>query len=153
VHRSGCTTKSNKNLLENWRTEFDSTFSEEQKAHIKSLEKKKNQILLNKEKAWRLKSKALWLHAGDENTKFFHHCANGRKNGNTIWNIRKEDGSLAFSFEEFASEGVSFFKSLYKEERRALIDAILQSIQYFPKFTNEEDNENLMAKVSKEELL
>jgi hypothetical protein len=103
-------------LLENWRRmDIDSTFLDEQKAHIKSLEKEKKQIFLNMQKASRLKRRSLWLQVRDENTKFFHHCSNGRKNRKAIWNIGKEDGSLASSFGDIAFKGVSFFKSLCKE--------------------------------------
>jgi hypothetical protein len=48
----------------------------EQKNEIKLLEDKRRKILMDKEKEWRIKSRAIWLHARDENTKFFHHFAN-----------------------------------------------------------------------------
>jgi hypothetical protein len=49
------------------------------------LEQWKINILDDKEVAWRLKSRALWLEKGDhENTKYFHHDAMHRKNVNTI---------------------------------------------------------------------
>jgi hypothetical protein len=47
--------------------------TETQKLEVKQLEEKKRNILLEKEKEWRLKSRAIWLQAGDENSKFFHH--------------------------------------------------------------------------------
>jgi hypothetical protein len=52
---------------------------EEHKTKVKRLEDKQRKLLLEKEKEWRLKSKALWLQAGDDNTKFFHRYANCRK--------------------------------------------------------------------------
>jgi hypothetical protein len=54
----------------------------------KSKEKKRN-ILLEKEKEWRLKRNAIWLQAGDENSKLFHQYVNGNKIINYVWNIDK----------------------------------------------------------------
>lgn len=53
--------------------------SANEKAHLIELEKQKDRILKE-----RLKSKAIWLQAGDDNTKFFHNFAKGRKVANTI---------------------------------------------------------------------
>jgi hypothetical protein len=54
---------------------------------------KKRQILLGeKEVAWQLKSRVIWLHCGDENTKFFQAYAKGRKMVNTIWDLKGDNG-------------------------------------------------------------
>jgi len=34
----------------------------------------------------RLRSRAIWLKAGDDSTRFFQNYAKGRKVSNTIWN-------------------------------------------------------------------
>jgi hypothetical protein len=61
--------------------------NEEKKMKVKVLEYKMRHILFEKEKEWRLKSRALWLWVGDEDTKFFHRYSNYRKNINSIWKI------------------------------------------------------------------
>ena len=45
--------------------------SSETKEHLITLEASRRKLLQQKEADWRLKSRAIWLQAGDENTKFF----------------------------------------------------------------------------------
>jgi hypothetical protein len=58
-------------------------------------------------------SRALWLKEGDNNTKFFHHYANQRRNINSIWEIKNEEGNLVSSFQEKAEAGAKFFENLF----------------------------------------
>jgi hypothetical protein len=48
------------------------------------LEGIRHSILENKEVAWHLKSHAIWLKEGDNNSKLFHHYANQWKNLNNM---------------------------------------------------------------------
>jgi hypothetical protein len=48
--------------------------------------------------------------------------------------------------------GSSHFKSLYAVDRRVSIDVVLQMSQLFPRFVEEEGNEELMAEVTEAEL-
>ena len=57
---------------------------EDMKKEIVELEKRRMVLLGEKEPMWRLKSRALWLKVGDENTKFVQAYAKGRRMGNTI---------------------------------------------------------------------
>ena len=63
------------------------------------LEKQRSQILLDREEEWRLKSRAIWLLTGDENTKKFHNFAKDRRTMNTIWKLKDEEGREANTFE------------------------------------------------------
>ena len=46
--------------------------TQESKDSMVRLEGRRNTLMLEKEEAWRLKSRAIWLEVGDDKTKFFH---------------------------------------------------------------------------------
>ena len=60
-----------------------------------ALEAEKAILLRQKEEDWRLKSRAIWLQAGDENTRFFQQHANGRRAANSIWELTDLNGFTA----------------------------------------------------------
>ena len=115
------------------------------------LEGRRTSLLLEKEEAWRLKSRALWLECGDDNTKFFHAYARGRKATNTIWSLQDEEG-IHVDFEAKARCGVIHFQKLFKASPQASIEEVIRLSQMFPRFVDEEENGVLMKEVSEEEL-
>ena len=68
--------------------------STEAKDHLIKLEIEKPKLLRKQEEEWRLKSRAIWPKAGDDNTKFFQQCARGGGNINTIWELRDKAGRV-----------------------------------------------------------
>jgi len=84
--------------------------SMEKRAYIFALDKEKQKILKEEEVTWRLKSRALWLREGDRNTKYFHKVANARRNINTIWLIKDDEGDSIHSQEGISAEAVKFFQ-------------------------------------------
>jgi hypothetical protein len=48
--------------------------------------------LRREEEHWRLKSRSLWLKAGDSNTSFFHKQAQNRRKKNTVTSILSNSG-------------------------------------------------------------
>eukprot|EP00253_Pinus_taeda_P025838 PITA_25838 len=132
--------------------EEDGYQSQSTKDRILQLEKGQNKILLDKEDEWRIKSRAIWLKSGDENTRFFHNYAKGRKSGNTIWSLKDEEGSEVSSFTELASLGKRHFERIFADSGEASIAQVLRTAQCFPRFVEEEEAEDLSRPVSKEEV-
>ena len=62
---------------------------------------------------WRLKSRAIWLQCGDENTKKFQAFAKGRKFSNSIWELSSAEGEPVSSFDGMADMGVKYFGDLF----------------------------------------
>jgi len=82
-----------------------------------------------------------------------HRFANFHKNINIVWGIEKNDGSRVTYFSKMVVVRVNYFHILFKKESKATIVAVIEITNYFPKFFSQEDNQNLMVEVSKEELL
>ena len=83
--------------------------SVEEKCKLIELEHQKDKILNKREEAWRLKSRAIWLKAGDENTNFSQNYAKGRKVTNMIWKLPLPNGKLADNFQNLSILGTSHF--------------------------------------------
>jgi hypothetical protein len=119
---------------------------------LKSLEEKKNEWLKMDEQVWRLKSRALWLKAGDNNMKFFHNFSNHRKNTNTIWEIKDDEGSKASTFREKDEVGACHFEKLFEAPEGFQIQEILEVVNKFPRAFTEDMNKYLDEEVSEDEL-
>jgi hypothetical protein len=106
----------------------------------------------DKEVDWRLKSRAIWLDKGDENTKFSHDFAKGRKEINNIWKLQGQGDSPATSFEDLVKLGITHFKSLFKDDPRENIADIIKSVLYFSKFMDKDENKDMFAEFMEKEL-
>jgi len=107
---------------------------------LKNLEAKRRKLLDDKEATWRLKSRALWLENGDENTKFFHAYAKGRKETNTIWSLKDQEDRPVTTFEGLSNMGKKNFQTLFKDDRRENLEDIIKLALFFPSFVDEENN-------------
>ena len=77
-----------------------------------SLEK----MLLEEERALRMKTKFTWAKEGDANTKLFHSLMNARKAKNVIAKLELEDGRFIDTEEDVVREVTGFFQGLYTSE-------------------------------------
>lgn len=126
--------------------------SEASKSLLNQLIGTKSRILQEKEELWRLKSRAIWLKAGDSNTKYFHNLANGRKASNTIWKLPCELDGWATTYQQLSKFGVSHFKRQFTAPNDINLPDIINLAGHFPSFVGQEDVEDLIQLVTKQEL-
>ena len=85
-------------IKEIYENNDEGVFSVDQLEVLRKMEGKKDLLLSQDERQWRLKSRALWLKEGDQNTKFFHRYASHRNSINTIYEIRSPQGNMVIYF-------------------------------------------------------
>jgi hypothetical protein len=127
--------------------------SQEEKDLLYGLEKCHRVILEEREAQWRLKSRALWLNCGDENTKFFQSFAKGRKMANTIWSLRNQRGEEITKYNELDDLGINHFKTLYKAQEETSIAEIIKFSQLLPIFVDVNEAGHLTRLVTEKELI
>lgn len=126
---------------------YDSS-SEEAFGIMKKLELKKEDLILQEEKAWRLKSRATWIALGDKNTKFFHAFASARRRSKHIWEIQGNDGMLCSGMENLKSEAFSYFKNIYADPGDHYIDEQFVVADLFPRFLEEHEAVHIQREVT-----
>eukprot|EP00253_Pinus_taeda_P030816 PITA_30816 len=122
------------------------------KEQYNSLVAKRSQILKDREASWRLRSRAIWLTEGDDNTCFYHKFSNGRKAINTIWELRDEQNQLISSQRNLARLAINHFKGIYSAPREANILEIMRVAENFPRFVLQEEPVDLTKEVTIDEL-
>jgi hypothetical protein len=61
---------------------------------------------------WYRRSHENWLHKGDNNTKYFHRIANGRKRKNTILSFSSDNGAVEGN-ENLLRHATDYYKTLF----------------------------------------
>jgi hypothetical protein len=128
----------------------ESPLSNAKLIELRELEDKRAKWLKTEEQEWCIKSRALWIKEGDNNTKFFHQFANYRRNLNTIWEIKDEQGNVAVSFEDKENLGVNFFNNIFSAPPGCPIQEILEVVRKFPIVFSEEMNLSLEEEVTEQ---
>ena len=76
-------------------------------------------ILIQEERATRMKSKIAWAKDGDANTKLLQRLMNARKAKNVITILETGDGNIVDKEDDIVREITEFFKSLYQSAGRS----------------------------------
>ena len=93
---------------------LDVNFSVDDRALMIDLEGKKDVVLKKEENFWRLKSRAIWMVSGDDNTKLFQAFMKGRKQQNMIWEIKNDRHEQVSTFEYLVETSKSFYEPSLK---------------------------------------
>ena len=92
------------------------------------------------------------MESGDENTKKIQAFVKGRKQKNTIWELRNENYDQVYTFKEMTKIGKYYYENMLKAYRQNTTAEVIYISQFFPESISDEDNSDLMEEVSEEEL-
>lgn len=62
-----------------------------------------------------------------------------------------EEGSTTRYFKDLSSLGVKHFKTLFKAPTKVSLAEVIRVAQFFPRYIEEEGNDNIMESVSKDD--
>ncbi|KAK3204142.1 hypothetical protein Dsin_018188 [Dipteronia sinensis] len=91
-------------------------------ALVQAKEKQLEGLLEREEIYWKQRSRADWLLAGDQNSKFFHAQASARKKKNTIVSLTDDNGSIHTSPEGISITVHQYFSSLFNSTNPSVED-------------------------------
>jgi hypothetical protein len=104
------------------------------------------------EEYWRLKSRSLWLEAGDRNTSYFHRQFKARLSRNHISEITTNDGKLCKGIDQIKDVVVSHFHQLYSKENDDNEEGNKEFLKNIPALVTKEDNTALLSPTNEEEI-
>lgn len=105
------------------------------------------------EEYWRIKSRSLWLKAGDRNTAYFHRQYRARLSRNHISEIKTIDGQVSKGFTQIKAAADSHFGNLFSEAPQASEEEIADYLNNIPHLVRSEDNAALVREVTEEEII
>ncbi|CAB4268750.1 unnamed protein product [Prunus armeniaca] len=115
----------------------------------KELTAKLDSLMAKNEIYWRQRSRALWLKAGDRNTKYFHYKASSRKRRNTISGLEDENGIWQTSEPELENTVVHYFQQLFSSNGNTDYEEVADVMRGR---VSEEMNRKLLADFTAEEI-
>jgi hypothetical protein len=109
--------------------------------------------LRREEEHWRLKSRNLWIKAGDSNTSFFHRQAQSRRKKNTVTTITSSTGQQIDTYDQIKAEAFQHYNTLYQQPREESmqeeVDSLLANI---PSLVSDAENNQLTQEITEEEM-
>ena len=108
-----------------------------------------NGLLIKEEKMWRQRSRSLWLHEGDQNTRFFHNQASNKYRRNQIEELQNSRGEMCKEEEDIAQILITHYQELFHSANLENIEHVLSAI---PTMVTPELNNMLSTEFVKEEV-
>eukprot|EP00253_Pinus_taeda_P023887 PITA_23887 len=105
------------------------------------------------EEYWRLKSRSLWLKAGDRNTSYFHRQYRARLTRNHIAEIKTPEGSVCNSYHQIKLAVENYFRNLYRKENHSNDEEIVDFMSNIPNLISPEENAELCRPATEEEII
>jgi exonuclease III len=105
------------------------------------------------EEYWRIKSRSLWLKAGDRNTSFFHRQYRARLSRNHISEITTAEGQTCKGFKQIKEAAVRHYKHLYTADIQSNEEDIADLLFNIPSLISPEDNDILLKPITEEEII
>lgn len=105
-------------------------------------------LLEQQEVYWKQRAKQFWLREGDQNTKFFHKYATGRKHKNQLLKLQDSNGEWHENKEGIRNIIVEYFSDLFKSSGVSELLSEREEVQQ----VSVQQNEKLVKPVSIEEV-
>ena len=105
-------------------------------------------LLEKKEIYWKQRAKQFWLKEGDQNTRFFHNFASGRRKNNQVRRLKDKNGDWKEEEQEIQEIITDYFAELFTSSGSA---GNLSSREKVGCVTEEQNNE-LLQPISREEV-
>ena len=96
--------------------------------HYRHLKGRLKDLLRKEERLWRQRSRAEWLKAGDQNTRYFHCRATQRKRRNQVYRLKDPNGMWTTSQSQVPQLFINYYSSLFTTSNPALIDPVVENI-------------------------
>ena len=93
---------------------------------INGVRKEIRELLHHQEVFWRQRSRAIWLPAGDKNTKFFHQRASQRRRKNNIEGQHDSDGVWQTGVDKVARIAEGYYKNLFTSSNRLEMERVIE---------------------------
>ena len=116
---------------------------------VNRLKREINDLLSKEEKMWKQRSRALWLHEGDRNTRYFHSRATHRYRRNRIEALENALGEKCVEENGIANILVDFYQNLFTSASPSQIEEALEAT---PRVVTDEMNQTLVAPFVKAEV-
>eukprot|EP00253_Pinus_taeda_P004488 PITA_04488 len=111
------------------------------------------QSFRKEEEYWRLKSRSLWLKAGDRNTSFFHQQCRARLSRNYIAEIKTSEGQTCKGFQQVKEVAQIHFQNLFSLDAQGEEADEAEFLTHIPSLISPKDNSDLCKPVSEEEII